>query len=383
MGKELGDCMNYNRCDINKLENYFREMGYIRLDYVVNPKTKESFKCKEKYGITLLYHDKKAVVIVYCPMVYMYKTGQLSVVSDDISENLQGFDLANVLYVFVGDNRCHAIKGSNVISIDEHSAKIKARHLSESFDKEFEVLREDLNLLRKKDEFIELSVYGNSIKPGETYILIGLIALISFISIRFNSESLALDYLAARDTGVGAGYQTYRYITYMFTHASGWHLLGNMISLFYIGRAFLRRRSSIDMILTFLLGGVIAGVGACYINPALTGATATVGASGAIFAILGGTIAALIKDEEADLKKQMIKYAVLALVYSAVGRNVDNVCHLVGLAGGFATQWILDGFAAAERLRFMKKDKKAVENVSKKDRLLNELRAARNENACQ
>ena len=119
MGKELGDCMNYNRCDINKLENYFREMGYIRLDYVVNPKTKESFKCKEKYGITLLYHDKKAVVIVYCPMVYMYKTGQLDAIKDDISENLQGFDLANVLYVFVGDNRCHAIKGSNVISIDE------------------------------------------------------------------------------------------------------------------------------------------------------------------------------------------------------------------------------------------------------------------------
>jgi membrane associated rhomboid family serine protease len=206
--------------------------------------------------------------------------------------------------------------------------------------------------------------------------LSALMIAIAYFSLTQSSEVLGLDYLKARDSGAGFGYETYRYITYMFVHAGIIHLLSNMISLYYFGKNYLRKRNSFEMLFVFILGGALAGIIASYVNPILTKTTMTVGASGAIFALLGGTIEAHIRDEEENITRKLFKYAIITLVYSALGRNVDNVCHLAGFAAGFLIQWILEGFAIQEKLSKISKTRKHIEEGTKKEQLLIRLKKA-------
>ncbi|MEP5338604.1 MAG: rhomboid family intramembrane serine protease [Algibacter sp.] len=84
-------------------------------------------------------------------------------------------------------------------------------------------------------------------------------------------------------------------ITFFFTHFHFWHLLGNMIALYFFGRFFSTFFNARLFLNYFILGGLFSGlifVVSYNVFPALIGAnTSLVGASGAVFAILFGATA--------------------------------------------------------------------------------------------
>src|SRR5690606_33832051 len=72
-------------------------------------------------------------------------------------------------------------------------------------------------------------------------------------------------------------------VTYMFLHAGLWHLLFNMLGLFFFGprlEALLGERDFFLLYLISGLGGALLSLGAPY--------AAVVGASGAVFGVLYG-----------------------------------------------------------------------------------------------
>jgi membrane associated rhomboid family serine protease len=75
----------------------------------------------------------------------------------------------------------------------------------------------------------------------------------------------------------------------MFVHATWWHIIVNMVSLYFLGSFLLRAVGERNFLAVFLLGGLAGNI--CYVvfGPSFTTA---VGASGAIYA-LGGTLAVL------------------------------------------------------------------------------------------
>lgn len=78
-------------------------------------------------------------------------------------------------------------------------------------------------------------------------------------------------------------------ITYMFTHLDFFHLLANMVTLYFYG-SFLNRITGLKTFLAiYLLGGLVAGLFIVLIPPY----GVTIGASGAIFA-LGGVLTVLV-----------------------------------------------------------------------------------------
>jgi membrane associated rhomboid family serine protease len=76
----------------------------------------------------------------------------------------------------------------------------------------------------------------------------------------------------------------------MFVHGSLWHILFNMISLYFLGSFFIRAAGEKSFLAVFFLGGLAGNILFVLLaNPLSTG----IGASGAIFA-LGGALAIMV-----------------------------------------------------------------------------------------
>jgi len=75
--------------------------------------------------------------------------------------------------------------------------------------------------------------------------------------------------------------------TYMFSHASFWHLFSNMFALFMFGPVIEREIGSREFLLFYLLTGTLSGI-AAYLTYRASGNYAVVilGASGAVYALL-------------------------------------------------------------------------------------------------
>ena len=77
-------------------------------------------------------------------------------------------------------------------------------------------------------------------------------------------------------------------VTSMFLHASWWHILGNMLTLFFFGTYLLTLVGQGKFWLVYFIGGIAGNALFLLLAPGYT----VVGASGAIFA-LGGALAAM------------------------------------------------------------------------------------------
>lgn len=152
-------------------------------------------------------------------------------------------------------------------------------------------------------------------------------------------DKLALDW----DLVINHG-EFYRIFTCMFVHAGIDHIYNNMIVLLFIGSYFELAIGRLNYIIVYFLSGVIAGLTSMVYNMSNNNNVQSVGASGAIFGIIGGmTAVILIKyfhTHSIDLKK-IIFIAFLSLYGGFSSQGVDNAAHVGGFISGFLISFIL------------------------------------------
>ncbi|RLB86937.1 MAG: rhomboid family intramembrane serine protease [Deltaproteobacteria bacterium] len=83
--------------------------------------------------------------------------------------------------------------------------------------------------------------------------------------------------------------QPWTIISNMFVHGSTWHILFNMISLYFLGSFLIRVMGEKSFLAVFFLGGLAGNILFILLAPFSTG----IGASGAIYA-LGGALAVMV-----------------------------------------------------------------------------------------
>lgn len=172
-------------------------------------------------------------------------------------------------------------------------------------------------------------------------IIIVLTCVVSYTA--FNNAKLMNDWIllpfkAQRDK------QYYRYITYGFLHADGMHLLFNMITLYFFGRvmeSFYTATLGPFGYALFYLGGLVFSVLPSALKNQNNARYATLGASGAVSAVL---FAYILFEPWTTLliffvPCPAIIYAVLYVAYSIWldkkgGDNVNHSAHLWGAAYG-------------------------------------------------
>lgn len=157
------------------------------------------------------------------------------------------------------------------------------------------------------------------------------------------SDKLALDWNLVINHG-----EFYRLLTCMFVHADIDHIYNNMIVLLFIGSYFELSIGRINYILIYFSSGIIAGMTSMFYNMAHNNYVQSVGASGAIFGVIGGmTAVILIKYlykhnmylKKLDLKK-IIFIAFLSLYSGFSNQGIDNAAHIGGFISGFLISFV-------------------------------------------
>ena len=153
------------------------------------------------------------------------------------------------------------------------------------------------------------------------------------------SDKLALDWTLVINHD-----EFYRLLTCMFVHAGIDHIYNNMIILLFIGSYFELAIGRLNYIIVYFSSGIIAGLTSMVYNMSNNNHVQSVGASGAIFGIIGGmTAVILIKyfhTHSLDLKK-IIFIAFLSLYGGFSSQGVDNAAHVGGFISGFVISFIL------------------------------------------
>jgi rhomboid protease GluP len=139
--------------------------------------------------------------------------------------------------------------------------------------------------------------------------------------------------------------QPWRLVTACFLHAGILHLAFNMWALWETGRLAERFYGNVPMLLIYLVSGVAGSLASLFFS-ARNGLS--VGASGAIFGVVGCLLAALFTQSQqiptallGSLRTSMLSFVGYSLFMGLVAGFVDNAAHLGGLAAGAAMGVVL------------------------------------------
>jgi len=178
------------------------------------------------------------------------------------------------------------------------------------------------------------------ITPVVKWLLI--INFLVYLAQVLGADDLLVSLFAVYPISLGTSLQIYRLVTYQFLHGEIWHILFNMLGLFFLGPALERHWGS-KKFLTFYLGCGIAG-GLFYTLLAAVNflpVRSMIGASGAILGVLSAC-AILFPDIVVffcffplPIRVFAIIFIFIAIVGIFTGKNAGGeAAHLAGMAAG-------------------------------------------------
>ena len=132
----------------------------------------------------------------------------------------------------------------------------------------------------------------------------------------------------------------YRLFTGMFLHFGLIHLLYNMICLTALGDLLEKEAGALRFLAVYLLGGLAGNLLSLALDlSGLRGMyTVSAGASGAVFAVIGGVLWIVIRRKgqfgRISLQRMMVT-VVLMVMQGFTQGGIDNAAHVGGLIAGF------------------------------------------------
>ncbi len=186
-----------------------------------------------------------------------------------------------------------------------------------------------------------------------------IISIIFYKQIGLGSVSVIIWDLGFRPIYLSIEYspQVYTLFTSMFVHGGFAHIIGNMIIFFFLGMAFEQRIGAKKFLAIYLITGVCGALTHSLLN--IGSAITLIGASGAIFGIMGAFAFSYPRDEVVMpiplgiimiLRRIKVIYAVIlfaaletVIVMFDVQDSTAHFAHLGGLISGFILAAILIG----------------------------------------
>lgn len=166
-----------------------------------------------------------------------------------------------------------------------------------------------------------------------------LVAIVAGFGLQIWSETsgtASLTALGANErTAVLAG-ESWRLLTSMFLHGGFVHLALNAWGLYQLGSLFESWLGSTRMAVTYFVTGIAGSLASIAWTQ-----VPSVGASGAIFGLLGALIAFLLRRHAAlsphgkAILSQLVMWAVINVFFGFSTPGIDNAAHLGGCAAGF------------------------------------------------
>lgn len=216
--------------------------------------------------------------------------------------------------------------------VKEFFPKVKDTDFNDKVDPiEFFKLTEDMNQNTMKKEKKLEKIFSPK-KPVVTYILIVLNLMVFLYGVLHGNDEL-INMFGNNYELVQNG-EFYRLFTCMFVHADISHILFNMIALYSIGPVVERYYGKSKFLLIYLVSGLL---GSIFSGVFMTADSISIGASGAIFGLLGSICyftyyyrATL----QGILRGSIMPVIIINLVIGFLSSSIDLSAHIGGLIGG-------------------------------------------------
>jgi membrane associated rhomboid family serine protease len=200
---------------------------------------------------------------------------------------------------------------------------------------------DDIRLTFKKGTNLTRLIYINI----AVFILITIVAVIGFLLNNNIISEKTLELLSVPASLKVLLARPWTLITYMFTHKDIWHILFNMLWLYWFGRIFLEYLDERKLVAVYLLGGICGAlvyIVSFNVFPAFTSVvadSAAIGASASVMAIVVA-IAVYVPDYTIQLflfGRIKIKYMALAIfvLTSVMDFSVNSGGKLAHIGGAF------------------------------------------------
>ena len=195
----------------------------------------------------------------------------------------------------------------------------------------FVKITSDINKHNKEDASRLERVFKQKV-PYVTYFLIAVNVIFFFVPIILGQYQYVINMLCVHGPSIRDG-QLYRLFTGMILHGSIWHLFFNCYALYVIGPQIENFLGKVKYIIIYIFSGVMAAM----FSMIFGGAVGSIGASGAIFGLMGALVyfGYYYRVYLGNIvKSQIIPLIVLNLVLGFMLPGVDNFAHIGGLIGG-------------------------------------------------
>ena len=174
-------------------------------------------------------------------------------------------------------------------------------------------------------------------KPWVTYIIMGINILVYLLTAFLSNDIMISDYhvliyLGAKVNELISAGEYYRLVTNIFLHGGLIHLALNMYSLYIIGPLVEKVYGRVKYIAIYFIAGIVASLFSYIFSKGLS-----IGASGAIFGVLGATLIFAIKIKKTigkDFYNNILQVMVVNLIIGFSIPNIDNFAHIGGILGG-------------------------------------------------
>ena len=183
---------------------------------------------------------------------------------------------------------------------------------------------------------------GNRTLPVATWVILG-VNLALWLLTQFSGGStdpdVLLRYGAMEALHIAAG-DYWRLLTAIFLHSGMVHLGFNCVGLFIFGQQIEQLYGRSRFLLIYVVSGLAGSVASYSLNISLAPHSIGVGASGAIFGLLGALAAFFLyhRDKLGRLGRQslngLLVLAAVNLFFGFVISGVDNYAHIGGLVAG-------------------------------------------------
>ena len=125
--------------------------------------------------------------------------------------------------------------------------------------------------------------------------------------------------------------EIWRLFTGMFLHADALHLFSNMIALLIFGAYIESNYSKYEFMTIYFMSGLMGNIFSVILLPPYT---ISLGASGAIFGLIGAAFLIIILRRDTPLIFIGLLY-VFYFIFSSFSPQINYFAHIFGLIGGF------------------------------------------------
>ncbi len=136
----------------------------------------------------------------------------------------------------------------------------------------------------------------------------------------------------------------WRLFTAMFLHADVFHIFSNLIALLLFGAAVEKNYTKMQYLVIYFVSGLIGNIFSLFLLPLNA---ISLGASGAIFGLIGASFILFVLDGEKFLLLIGLFYLVYFII-SSLAPGINLWAHLFGLVGGITFGYI---FMRSRRIR--------------------------------